>query len=149
MSLPVRRPRPRPASDDDGPAYEARTRDILVRVRPEHLPDQSDADARRWVWAYHVEVENHGPVAVQLVARHWIITDAAGRVEDVRGDGVVGEQPTLGPGEALRYTSGCPLPTPSGAMEGEYEMVTAAGDRFDAAIPPFSLDLPDARRTVN
>ena len=146
---PPRRPRARPLRPAEPGAYEARTRDVLVRVRPEHLPEQSEPDAGRWVWAYHVEVENHGAESVQLVARHWVITDARGRVEEVRGPGVVGEQPVLEPGEALRYTSGCPLPTPSGAMEGEYEMVTAAGDRFDAAIPAFSLDLPDARRTVN
>lgn len=132
-----------------GAVYEARTRDVVVRVRPEHLPDQSDADERRWVWAYHVEIENHGPVAVQLVARRWTITDATGRVEEVRGPGVVGEQPTLEPGEALRYTSGCPLPTPSGAMVGAYEMVSSVGDRFEADIPAFSLDLPDAPRTLN
>lgn len=145
MSGPIER---RPASRQSG-VYEARTRDVVVRVRPEHLPDQSDADARRWVWAYHVEVENHGEEAVQLVGRHWVITDATGRIEEVRGPGVVGEQPTLNPGEALRYTSGCPLPTPSGAMVGEYEMVTGAGDRFEAAIPAFSLDLPDTPRTLN
>lgn len=143
------RPTDRRPPSRGGALYEARTRDVVVRVRPEHLPDQSDADERRWVWAYHVEIENHGPVAVQLVARRWTITDAAGRVEEVRGPGVVGEQPTLEPGEALRYTSGCPLPTPSGSMVGGYEMVTAAGDRFEAAVPAFSLDLPDAPRTLN
>ena len=144
--IPTRRPSGKPPRDG---AYEARTREVVVRVRPEHLPDQSDPAEGRWVWAYHVEVENHGEETVQLVSRHWVITDARGRVEEVRGEGVVGEQPVLKPGEALRYTSGCPLPTPSGSMQGEYEMVTEEGERFEAAIPAFSLDLPDARRTVN
>lgn len=129
--------------------YEAVTRGITVRVRPQYLPDQSEPDARRWVWAYTIEVENGGAVEVQLLTRHWIITDATGRVEEVQGPGVVGEQPILAPGARFTYTSGCPLPTPSGAMEGSYRMVTEAGERFDAAVPAFSLDLPDTRRTVN
>ena len=132
-----------------GGVYEASTRGLLVRVRPEYRPDQSDPDERRWVWAYQVEVENHGDVTVQLLTRRWVITDAAGRVEVVEGPGVVGEQPTLKPGEAFRYVSGCPLPTPSGVMEGSYEMETDAGDRFPVDIPAFSLDLPGERRTVN
>ena len=132
-----------------GGVYEASTRGLLVRVRPEYRPDQSDPDERRWVWAYQVEVENHGDVTVQLLTRRWVITDASGRVEVVEGPGVVGEQPTLKPGEAFRYVSGCPLPTPSGVMEGSYEMETDAGDRFPVDIPPFSLDLPGERRTVN
>lgn len=129
--------------------YEATTRDVLVRVRPEYRPDQSDPDDRRWVWAYQVEVENHGQVTVQLLNRKWIITDAGGRVEVVEGPGVVGEQPTLKPGEAFRYVSGCPLTTPSGVMQGEYEMEAEGGERFPIAVPTFSLDLPGERRTVN
>jgi len=129
--------------------YEARTRGLLVRVSPYFLPDQSDPQDRKWVWGYDVEIENHGTEVVQLISRHWVITDALGRVEEVEGDGVVGEQPLLKPGEAFRYTSGCPLTTASGVMEGEYRMVTADGETFEALIPPFSLDLPDPGRVVN
>jgi ApaG protein len=130
-------------------AYEATTRGLLVRVRPEYLPDQSDPAEGRWVWAYQIEVENRGEETVQLLNRHWVITDGNGKVEEVRGPGVVGEQPTLKPGEAFRYASGCPLGATSGVMSGEYEMITEEGERFDIEIPPFSLDLPDTRRTVN
>jgi len=130
-------------------AYEAVTRGVTVRVRPIFLPDQSDPDERRWTWAYHVEIENLSQETVQLVSRHWVITDGAGRVEEVRGPGVVGEQPTIRPGETYSYASGCPLSTPSGMMAGDYQMITDAGERFDAAIPAFSLDLPEARRVVN
>ncbi|CAN5376161.1 Co2+/Mg2+ efflux protein ApaG [soil metagenome] len=130
-------------------AYEAVTRGLLVRVRPQYLPEQSDPHEGRWVWAYQVEVENRGDETVQLINRHWTITDGVGRVEEVRGPGVVGEQPTLKPGEAFRYASGCPLNTPSGVMEGAYEMVSEAGEHFEICIPAFSLDLPDVRRTVN
>jgi ApaG protein len=129
--------------------YEARTRDLVVRVSPYFLPDQSDPEDRRWVWGYDVEIENHGAEVVQLISRHWVITDALGRIEEVEGDGVVGEQPVLKPGEAFRYTSGCPLTTASGVMEGEYRMVTSDGETFEALIPPFSLDLPDPGRVVN
>lgn len=131
------------------PAYEAHTRGLVVRVRPQYLPEQSDPDARRWVWAYHVEVGNNGRETVQLISRHWIITDAFGRVEEVQGPGVIGQQPTLRPGEGFRYASGCPLPTSSGTMSGTYQMVTDAGERFDAEIPTFSLDVPQGRRVVN
>ena len=129
-------------------AYEARTADVVVRVRPQYLPEQSEPDERRWVWAYHIEVENCGAAAVQLLARHWRITDATGHVEEVKGLGVVGEQPVLNPGERFRYTSGCPLPTPSGVMVGAYRMGSDSG-QFDVEIPAFSLDLPDVRRVVN
>ncbi len=129
-------------------AYEARTADVVVRVRPQYLPDQSEPDERRWVWAYHIEVENHGEATVQLLARHWRITDATGHVEQVKGLGVVGEQPVLNPGERFRYTSGCPLTTPSGVMVGTYRMASEGG-QFDVAIPAFSLDLPGAPRVVN
>lgn len=130
-------------------AYEAVTRGVLVRVEPAYLPDQSDPDASQFTWAYTVDVENHGTETVQLLARHWIITDAANRVEEVVGPGVVGEQPVLRPGEAFRYTSGCPLKTSSGAMHGTYRMESEAGESFDVVIPAFSLHLPDATKRVN
>jgi ApaG protein len=128
--------------------YQASTNGIVVRVRPSFLPDQSNPP-EVWVWAYTVEIENRSPRAVQLVSRHWIITDALGRIEEVAGPGVVGEQPVIRPGQTHAYASGCPLPTPSGSMEGSYRMLVEGGDAFDAAIPAFSLDLPDVRRTVN
>ena len=131
-----------------GGVYEATTRGLLVRVRPEYRPEQSAPEERRWVWAYQIEVENHGEVTVQLLSRRWIITDAAGKVETVDGPGVVGEQPTLKPGEAFRYVSGCPLNAPSGVMVGSYEM-EAEGETFWIDVPAFSLDLPGERRTVN
>ena len=130
-------------------AYEAETRGVAIRVRPSFLPDQSDPDERRWTWAYHVDIENRSDETVQLISRHWVITDGAGRVEEVKGPGVIGEQPTIRPGQIYSYASGCPLATPSGMMAGSYQMITDAGDRFDAAIPAFSLDTPDTRRTVN
>ena len=130
-------------------AYEAVTRGITVRVRPSYLEAESDPDARRYVWAYVVEIENRGPVTVQLTARHWIITDALGRIEEVDGPGVVGQQPVLKTGEAWRYTSFCPLPTTSGEMRGSYRMVTDGGDGFDVEIPQFSLHLPDATKRMN
>lgn len=137
------------AHSDEDSSYEAITRGLRVRVRPQYLPEQSDPGERRWVWAYHIEVHNRGRETVQLVSRHWIITDAFGRREEVQGPGVVGRQPTLRPGEAFEYASGCPLPTSSGTMVGTYQMVADTGERFDAAIPAFSLDVPAGRRTVN
>jgi len=133
----------------DSPVYEARTGDILVRVAPTYLPEDSNPETGRWIWAYTIEIENHGKDTVTLVSRHWIITDAMNRVEEVQGEGVVGEQPVLGPREAFRYASGCPLSTPSGAMRGTYRMVTARGDAFEVEIPAFSLHLPGARRRLN
>lgn len=133
----------------DSPVYEARTGDILVRVAPTYLPEDSNPETGRWIWAYTIEIENHGKDTVTLVSRHWIITDAMNRVEEVQGEGVVGEQPVLGPREAFRYASGCPLSTPSGAMRGTYQMVTARGDAFEVEIPAFSLHLPGARRRLN
>jgi ApaG protein len=133
----------RPAAPER-PVYQALTRHILVRVQPAYMPEESNPDAGRHVWSYVVEIENHGPDTVQLISRHWIITDALNRVEEVQGEGVVGEQPTLGPREAFRYNSICPLTTSSGAMRGSYQLVTADGEAFDVAIPEFSLHLPGA-----
>lgn len=129
--------------------YAATTRGITVRVAPSFLADQSDPMAGRWVWAYHIRIENDSDEAVQLLSRHWMITDGRGRVEEVEGPGVVGEQPVIAPGRSFDYVSGCPLPTPSGIMRGSYQMVDAAGHPFDIAIPPFSLDSPQGSARLN
>lgn len=131
------------------PTYQAETRGFIVRVRPEYLPERSDPDARRWVWAYRIEVVNASTITATLRTRRWEITDALGQLEIVEGEGVVGEQPTLHPGEAFSYVSGCPLTTPSGAMVGRYQMEAEDGERFEIDIPAFSLDVPGARRTMN
>lgn len=129
--------------------YSATTRDVRVMVSPRFLPEQSDPERGRFFWAYSVRIENLGKATVQLISRHWVITDGRNHVEEVRGPGVVGEQPVLKPGESFEYTSGCPLPTPSGGMEGSYQMLTTDGETFDAAVPAFSLHLPAASRTLN
>ena len=134
---------------NDDPAYEAESEGVRVRVRPSYLAGQSDPEGGRWVWAYQVEIENRRQSPVQLIARHWVITDARGHVEEVRGSGVVGEQPVIPPGDRYTYASGCPLPTPSGSMVGSYAMTDEAGRAFEAAIPAFSLDVPGGRRTLN
>jgi len=133
----------------DGPAYTAETNGILVRVRPSYLAGQSDPESGRWVWAYQVEIVNLSGVTVQLMARRWVITDGFGHVEEVRGPGVVGEQPVIAPGDSYAYASGCPLGTSTGSMVGAYYMTDAEGRSFEAAIPAFSLDTPDARRVLN
>lgn len=122
--------------------YTQVSRSIRVSVTPMYLDDQSSPEEGRYVWAYRVRIENLGGETVQLLRRHWRITDSLGRVREVEGAGVVGEQPVLGPGESFEYTSGTPLPTPSGIMAGTYQMVTAAGEKFEATIPVFSLDSP-------
>ena len=142
---PIRRRR----TADAGGVYEARTGDVLVRVAPSYLPDQSDPEEGKFVWAYVVEIENHGEEPLTLVSRKWTITDAHNKVETVAGEGVVGEQPRLAPREAFRYASGCPLNTPSGAMKGSYYMIADDGRGFDVEIPEFSLHLPGAARTLN
>lgn len=123
---------------------EATTRGIRVRVRSGYVPERSDPAAGHWFFIYTVTISNEGGEVAQLVSRHWIITDANGEVEEVRGPGVVGEQPTLSPGEAFEYTSACPLRTPFGSMRGTYQMVTAGGETFDAEIAPFTLAEPYA-----
>ncbi|MBP0447023.1 Co2+/Mg2+ efflux protein ApaG [Roseomonas sp. SSH11] len=131
-------------------AFTAVTRGLRVTVRSYYLADQSDPELGRHVWAYRVRITNEGRDTVQLMKRSWEITDAQGRTQRVHGDGVVGEQPVLEPGEAFEYTSGTPLATPSGFMRGLYHMVVpATGERFDAEIPPFSLDSPHGQFTVN
>ncbi len=129
--------------------YRAITRNIEVSVEPFYLADRSEPEEGHYVWAYRVTIANHSDQFVQLIGRYWHITDAAGRVEEVRGAGVVGEQPELNPGDSFQYTSGCPLPTPSGIMEGRYTMRDGGGELFEVEIPAFSLDLPDATRVVN
>lgn len=129
--------------------YQALTHGILVRVSPSFLAEDSDPEAGRFLWAYTVEIENHGKETVQLISRHWIVTDAMNRVEEVVGEGVVGEQPTLKPMEAFRYASGCPLQTPSGTMRGTYRMMTDGGEPFDIEIPEFSLHLPGAAKQAH
>lgn len=120
------------------------TRGIRVTVKSRYLPDRSSPGRKEFVFAYTVRITNEGEVAAQLRARHWVITDGEGRVQEVRGDGVVGAQPLLQPGQHFEYTSGCALPTPHGTMEGSYQMVTEQGDEFDATIAPFSLAKPHA-----
>ena len=122
--------------------YSAETRSIRVTVEPVFLDDQSSPDENRYMWAYHIRIENRGAQTIQLRNRHWRITDGLGRLHEVRGVGVVGVEPVLSPGEVFEYTSGTPLNTPSGIMVGSYEVETPAGERFDVAVPPFSLDSP-------
>lgn len=129
--------------------YSAVTRNIAVSVEPFYLEDQSDPAESRYVWAYRITIDNQSDEAVKLLSRYWHITDGTGRVEEVRGPGVVGEQPELDPGDSYQYTSGCPLPTPSGIMVGRYTMQNGKGERFDIAIPAFSLDLPGKPRSMH
>jgi ApaG protein len=129
--------------------YEKITRDISVSVRSFHLEEQSSPDEDHFVWAYKVKIQNRGQDTVQLLNRHWKITDKLGRLQEVRGSGVVGEQPVIKPGESFEYTSGCPLETPSGIMAGTYQMSTAAGERFEIEIPAFSLDSPYDNAAIN
>ena len=120
-----------------------------MRVLPAFLADQSDPDEGRFLWSYTVTIENHGEETVQLIARYWQITDEAGRRQEVRGPGVVGAQPVLEPGKSFESTSGCPLPTASGAMNGRYLMRSAAGEAFEVDIPIFLLESPHERRQIH
>ncbi len=129
--------------------YTAITKAIRVSVEPVYLDQQSSPAEDRYVWAYHVKISNEGSATVQLLTRHWRITDGLGRLQEVRGAGVVGEQPVLAPGETYEYTSGTPLPTPSGIMLGSYGMRREDGERFDIEIPAFSLDSPHEIKQVN
>jgi ApaG protein len=129
--------------------YTAVTRDIQITVMPQFVAERSEPEEGRFFWAYTIEITNLGRETVQLTARHWIITDGNGVVEEVQGPGVVGEQPVIPPGEAFRYTSGCPLTTPSGIMIGTYRMLDASGRPFEVDIPAFSLDSPFAKRVLN
>jgi ApaG protein len=122
--------------------YAATTRQIRVSVLPTYLDDKSAPEDQHFFWAYEVTIENMGAETVQLLGRHWKITDARGETQEVRGAGVIGEQPTLEPGDSFSYTSGTPLATPSGIMQGTYQLENERGERFDIAIPAFSLDSP-------
>ena len=115
---------------------------ISVEVLTQYLEDQSEPRESRYVFSYTITIRNEGPVAAKLLTRHWIITDANGRVQEVRGEGVVGEQPHLAPGQGFRYASGAVLETPVGVMQGSYQMITDTGERFDAPIAPFKLAIP-------
>jgi ApaG protein len=129
--------------------YRAVTRQIEVTVEPNFMPERSSVEKNQYFWSYTIVITNTGGETVQLQRRHWIITDATGHQENIRGEGVVGEQPVLAPGERFEYTSGVPLPTASGFMTGRYQMVSESGERFEIDIPTFSLDSPDSRRVLN
>lgn len=137
-----------PTFDESG-RYVATTGAVTVRVQPTFLPRQSDPDAGQYVWAYEITIENDGDRTIQLLNRYWHITDGLGRIEEVRGAGVVGQQPVLEPGQNFSYASGCPLGTPSGIMAGHFEMVDEDGERFLVQTPAFSLDLPRGDRPLN
>ena len=129
--------------------YTATTRNIAVSVEPSYLESRSSPETAQYFWAYRVVITNQGQETVQLLNRHWMITNARGEFTEVKGPGVVGEQPVLSPGESFEYTSGAPLNTPSGMMGGAYEMETASGERFDIEIPTFSLDIPNQSALPN
>jgi ApaG protein len=138
-----------PAEQQARNMYSSTTSNVTVEVEPQYLASESVPEKNIYVWAYHVRIENNGTQTLQLRTRHWKITDAYGRTQEVRGPGVVGEQPVLKPGQSFEYTSGTPLSTPSGIMAGSYAMEGENGDVFDVAIPAFSLDSPDTPRQVN
>ena len=129
--------------------YLTVTRQIEVKVIPRFLAERSSPENGYFFWAYTITLTNLGAETVQLKTRHWRITDALGRLQEVRGAGVVGEEPVLKPGENFEYTSGVPLPTSSGFMTGTYGMISAAGEKFEIQIPAFSLDTPEKARTIN
>ncbi len=129
--------------------YREITRNIEVTAKPSYLPEQSNPENGRYFWAYTIEIENQGEKTVTLLSRHWVITDGEGKIQEVKGDGVVGEQPSLAPGSSFTYTSGCPLTTPQGIMAGSYLFTTEEGELFPVKIPAFSLDLPQAKRVLH
>lgn len=129
--------------------YESTTRGIRVSVSPHYLEDQSDPDEPRYVWAYTVRIDNESGDSVRLRSRYWRITDSKGYTDEVAGEGVVGEQPVIRPGEGFEYTSGAPLTTPSGLMVGRYSMETSGGEAFEVDIPAFSLDSPHELRQIH
>lgn len=121
---------------------EAVTEGVRVQVTARYSPGRSEPLRNFWLFLYTIEISNEGPDTVQLISRHWIITDADNKIEEVRGLGVIGQQPTLAPGESFEYTSSCPLPTPFGTMEGTYHMVTSSGQRLEVAVATFTLSEP-------
>jgi ApaG protein len=127
--------------------YAETTRHVTVRVSVNFLPEQSEPKKGRWFWAYHIRIENDGEMAVQLLTRRWEIADARGARQLVEGEGVVGEQPVIKPGGSYDYVSGCPLSTPSGSMDGSYQMIGEDGSRFDVAVPKFALKAPVVIKT--
>jgi ApaG protein len=129
--------------------YMANTRGIAVSVEPTYLETRSSPETSQYFWAYRVIIENQGRETVHLMSRHWMITNARGELTEVKGPGVVGEQPILKPGESFEYTSGAPLNTPSGMMGGTYQMESESGERFDIEIPTFSLDRPNQGAFLN
>jgi ApaG protein len=129
--------------------YRTVTRNIEITVTPRFVADRSSPENNYFFWAYTIAITNHGTDTVQLKTRHWRITDAGGRLQEVRGAGVVGEEPVLKAGESFEYTSGVPLQTASGFMTGTYGMIGAGGEHFDVEIPAFSLDSGDSKRTLN
>jgi ApaG protein len=130
-------------------AYEAETQGVIIRVKPNFLDEESSPAENRYFWAYHVEIENRGKHTLQLMTRHWHITDREGRVQEVNGSGVVGQNPVLRPGAKFEYTSGCPLAAPSGMMQGTYSLEDETGAKLEARIPLFALDSPYDRRAPN
>ena len=126
--------------------HSAETRGLMIRVSVSFLPEQSDPSSGRWFWAYHIRLENGGTQEVQLLTRRWVITDGRGARHSVEGEGVVGEQPVIAPGQSYDYVSGCPLDTPTGTMEGSYQMIGADGEVFDARIPRFQLVGPEGEQ---
>jgi ApaG protein len=123
---------------------DAMASSVRVSVEARYIAEQSSPEQHQYLFAYHVTITNDGAEPVQLISRHWIITDGAGRIEEVKGSGVVGQQPRIPPGDSFEYTSGCPLRTPVGTMEGSYHMVTDDGRKFEAPIAPFTLACPEA-----
>jgi len=134
---------------DNWTPYTATTRGIRVSVEPTYLKSRSSPDSSQYFWAYRVVITNQSQDTVQLLSRHWMITNARGEFNEVKGPGVVGEQPVLKPGETFEYTSGAPLNTSSGMMGGAYQMETASGECFDIEIPTFSLDVPNHGALLN
>lgn len=123
---------------------ETVTQGVCIRAVPTYVPEQSNPEEGRYLFAYHISIENHGNESVKLISRHWIITDGDGDTSEVEGMGVVGEQPKLEPGQSFEYTSACPLPTPVGTMHGSFRMVSESGEEFDALINAFTLAIPRA-----
>jgi ApaG protein len=129
--------------------YQETTQKISVSAMPVYIDERSDPENSKYFWAYRIVIQNNSARTVQLLSRYWHIVDANGRAEEVRGEGVIGEQPVLYPGDTYEYTSGCPLATPSGFMRGTYTMADESGTEFDVAIPAFPLDLPDVNPSLN